>query len=286
MPVYFYDPPEGSWFARWASRERIFYPQATERASPASSWKFQVARWPNARQPSTRCSGAPAERRRCPPPLLRRCRTTPPRPSCSRIPRGRHRPGPGWRWRNAGHRAQEESDEPVEPLAEDPPADGPGCCGLITPGAARAFAQRAAKIVSAVTAMPAVRAAGYRAHLPPERSPRQPCRAEAVAPDDEDGEAGHSRPARERTLEIEGGWWTRPTRRCTARSWGYQRPDARPREWAPGARPPRGMPIWPASISRSRASPWDFPIKAAGRARSRLVASRAAGWDVVRRRSA
>src|SRR2546430_710834 len=46
--------------------------------------------------------------------------------------------------------AQEESDEPVEPLAEDLPADGPGVLRVrITPGAARAFAQRAAKIVAA-----------------------------------------------------------------------------------------------------------------------------------------
>src|SRR5580700_11439548 len=46
--------------------------------------------------------------------------------------------------------AQEESDEPVEPLAEDIPADGPGVLRVrITPGAARAFAQRAAKIVAA-----------------------------------------------------------------------------------------------------------------------------------------
>src|ERR1700679_3651207 len=46
--------------------------------------------------------------------------------------------------------AQEESEEPVEPLAEDLPADGPGVLRVrITPGAARAFAQRAAKIVQA-----------------------------------------------------------------------------------------------------------------------------------------
>jgi len=46
--------------------------------------------------------------------------------------------------------AQEESDEPVEPLAEDLPADGPGVLRVrITPGAARAFAQRAAQIVAA-----------------------------------------------------------------------------------------------------------------------------------------
>src|ERR1700729_1331773 len=46
--------------------------------------------------------------------------------------------------------AQEESDEPVERLAEDLPADGPGVRRVrITPGAARAFAQRAAKVVAA-----------------------------------------------------------------------------------------------------------------------------------------
>jgi uncharacterized repeat protein (TIGR03847 family) len=46
--------------------------------------------------------------------------------------------------------AQEESDEPVEPLAEDLPPDGPGVLRVrITPGAARAFAQRALKVVQA-----------------------------------------------------------------------------------------------------------------------------------------
>jgi uncharacterized repeat protein (TIGR03847 family) len=46
--------------------------------------------------------------------------------------------------------AQEESEEPVEPLADEVPADGPGVLRVrITPGVARAFAQRAAKIVAA-----------------------------------------------------------------------------------------------------------------------------------------
>jgi len=46
--------------------------------------------------------------------------------------------------------AQEESEEPVELLAEDIPADGPDVLRVrITPGAARAFAQRALRIVSA-----------------------------------------------------------------------------------------------------------------------------------------
>jgi uncharacterized repeat protein (TIGR03847 family) len=46
--------------------------------------------------------------------------------------------------------AQEESDEPVEPLAEDISADGPGVLRVrITPAMARAFAQRALQIVAA-----------------------------------------------------------------------------------------------------------------------------------------
>ena len=46
--------------------------------------------------------------------------------------------------------AQEASEEPVEPLAEEVPADGPGVLRVrITPGAARAFAQRALRIVAA-----------------------------------------------------------------------------------------------------------------------------------------
>lgn len=57
-------------------------------------------------------------------------------------------------WDSDGDRvvieAQEESDAPVEPLSEDIPADGPGVLRVrITPGAARAFAQRALKLVAA-----------------------------------------------------------------------------------------------------------------------------------------
>jgi uncharacterized repeat protein (TIGR03847 family) len=57
-------------------------------------------------------------------------------------------------WDSDGDRvvieAQEESEEPVEPLAEDLPPDGPGVLRVrITPGAARAFAQRALQLVAA-----------------------------------------------------------------------------------------------------------------------------------------
>ncbi len=46
--------------------------------------------------------------------------------------------------------AHEESDEPVEPLAEDIAPDGPGVLRVrITPAMARAFAQRALQIVAA-----------------------------------------------------------------------------------------------------------------------------------------
>jgi uncharacterized repeat protein (TIGR03847 family) len=45
--------------------------------------------------------------------------------------------------------AQEESESPVEPLADVVPADGPGVLRVrITPQAARAFAQRALRIVA------------------------------------------------------------------------------------------------------------------------------------------
>jgi uncharacterized repeat protein (TIGR03847 family) len=45
--------------------------------------------------------------------------------------------------------AQEESESPVEPLADDMPPDGPGVLRVrITPQAARAFAQRAMRIVA------------------------------------------------------------------------------------------------------------------------------------------
>jgi uncharacterized repeat protein (TIGR03847 family) len=45
--------------------------------------------------------------------------------------------------------AQEESESPVEPLADEVPADGPGVLRVrITPQAARAFARRALRVVA------------------------------------------------------------------------------------------------------------------------------------------
>jgi len=46
--------------------------------------------------------------------------------------------------------AQEESEQPVEPLSDDVPADGPGVLRVrISPAAARAFAERALSLVAA-----------------------------------------------------------------------------------------------------------------------------------------
>jgi uncharacterized repeat protein (TIGR03847 family) len=57
-------------------------------------------------------------------------------------------------WDSDGDRvvieAQEESEEPVEPLADDVPPDGPGVLRVrISPAAARAFAERALQLVAA-----------------------------------------------------------------------------------------------------------------------------------------
>jgi uncharacterized repeat protein (TIGR03847 family) len=57
-------------------------------------------------------------------------------------------------WDSEGDRvvieAQEESEDPVEPLSDDIPVDGPGVLRVrLSPGAARAFAQRALNLVAA-----------------------------------------------------------------------------------------------------------------------------------------
>jgi uncharacterized repeat protein (TIGR03847 family) len=57
-------------------------------------------------------------------------------------------------WDSDGDRvvieAQEESDQPVEPLADEVPPGGPAVLRVrISPGAARAFAQRALQLVAA-----------------------------------------------------------------------------------------------------------------------------------------
>ncbi len=156
MPVYFYDPPDR--FVAGAvgqPGERIFYLQATStgRVTSVVLEKFQVSLL------AERIDELLDE-------VLRRTGGSPEVPAAA--PAGLEDDGPldlplledfrvgaiALAWDGDGGmvviEAQEESDEPVEPLAEDIPADGPGVLRVrITPGAARAFAQRAAKIVAA-----------------------------------------------------------------------------------------------------------------------------------------
>src|SRR5579859_7619611 len=146
MPVYYYDPPDR--FVAGAvgqPGERVFYLQATSsgRVTSVALEKFQVSLLAEridelldevpASAPAVLQDDAPLDL-----PLLEDFRVG----------------AIALAWDGDGGmvviEAQEESDEPVEPLAEDIPPDGPGVLRVrITPGAARAFAQRAAKIVAA-----------------------------------------------------------------------------------------------------------------------------------------
>lgn len=155
MPVYYYDPPD-RFIAGAVGQpgDRTFYLQAssTGRVTSVVLEKFQVSllaeridelldevlrRTGGVEVPA----GAPAALRDDAPldlPLLEEFRVG----------------AIALAWDSDGDRvvieAQEESEEPVEPLAEDIPPDGPGVLRVrISPGAARAFAQRALKLVAA-----------------------------------------------------------------------------------------------------------------------------------------
>ena len=168
--------------------ERTFYLQASSGRPGDQRRRWRSSRsacWPSASTScSTRCCGAPAA------------------PASRRRPGRAADDGPldlpltedfrvgaiALAWDGEEERvvieAQEETEDPVEPLAEDVPGDGPGVLRVrITPAAARAFAQRAMQIVGAgPAAVPAVRAAagrdghvcprqnGHRAAMP-ERAP-------------------------------------------------------------------------------------------------------------------
>jgi uncharacterized repeat protein (TIGR03847 family) len=156
MPVYFYDPPDR--FVAGAvgqPGERIFYLQATSsgRVTSVVLEKFQVSllaerldelldevlrRTGEATEMAAATAAAMPDDAPLDLPLLEDFRVG----------------AIALAWDGDGGmvviEAQEESDEPVEPLAEDLPADGPGVLRVrITPEAARAFAQRAAKVVQA-----------------------------------------------------------------------------------------------------------------------------------------
>src|ERR1700761_6995182 len=144
MPVYFYDPPDR--FVAGAvgqPGERIFYLQATSsgRVTSVVLEKFQVSLL------AERIDELLDE-------VLRRTGGSPEVPATA--PSGPSDDGPldlplledfrvgaiALAWDGEGGmvviEAQEESDEPVEPLAEDLPADGPGVLRVrITPSAAR-----------------------------------------------------------------------------------------------------------------------------------------------------
>jgi uncharacterized repeat protein (TIGR03847 family) len=154
MPVYYYDPPDR--FVAGAvgqPGDRIFYLQATSRGRVTSVVleKFQVSLL------AERIDQLLDE-------VLRQTGL----PDVPGVPLGLQDDGPlesplmedfrvgaiALAWDNDGGmvviEAQEESEEPIEPLADDIPPDGPGVLRVrITPGAARAFAQRALRVVAA-----------------------------------------------------------------------------------------------------------------------------------------
>jgi uncharacterized repeat protein (TIGR03847 family) len=155
MPVYFYDPPER--FVAGAvgqPGERIFYLQATSssRVTSVVLEKFQVSllaeRIDELLDEVLRRTGGSEVPAAAPTALVDDEPLDLPLLEDFRVG------AIALAWDGDGGmvviEAQEESDEPVEPLADDIPADGPGVLRVrITPGAARAFAQRALKIVAA-----------------------------------------------------------------------------------------------------------------------------------------
>ena len=151
MPFYLYDPPQR--FVAGAvgqPGERTFYLQATDgsRVTSVSLEKFQVSqlaeRLDELLDEVLRRTGvqsnalsAPADDGPLDLPLMEEFRVG----------------AIALAWDGETDRvvieAQEESESPVEPLADVVPADGPGVLRVrLTPEAARAFAQRALRIVA------------------------------------------------------------------------------------------------------------------------------------------
>jgi uncharacterized repeat protein (TIGR03847 family) len=156
MPVYFYDPPD-RFVAGTVGQpgERVFYLQATAsgRVTSVALEKVQVSLL------AERIDELLDE-------VLKRPGGSPGLPAAA--PAGLADDAPldlplledfrvgaiALAWDDDGEmviiEAQEQSDEQVEPLADDIPPDGPAVLRVrITPGVARAFAQRAARIVAA-----------------------------------------------------------------------------------------------------------------------------------------
>jgi uncharacterized repeat protein (TIGR03847 family) len=156
MPVYYYDPPDR--FVAGAvgqPGERVFYLQATSsgRMTSVVLEKFQVSllaeRIDELLDEVLRRTGGPAEESAAPPAGLQDDA-----PLQSPVMEDFRVGAIALAWDSDGGmvviEAQEESEEPIEPLADDLPPDGPGVLRVrITPGAARAFAQRALRVVAA-----------------------------------------------------------------------------------------------------------------------------------------
>ncbi len=152
MPFYMYDPPQR--FVAGAvgqPGERTFYLQASDgsRVTSVSLEKFQVTQLAERLDelldevlrrtggPASGPSGSAADDGPLDLPLMEEFRVG----------------AIALAWDGETDRvvieAQEESESPVEPLADDIPADGPGVLRVrLTPQAARAFAQRALRIVA------------------------------------------------------------------------------------------------------------------------------------------
>jgi uncharacterized repeat protein (TIGR03847 family) len=152
MPFYMYDPPQR--FVAGAvgqPGERTFYLQATDgsRVTSVSLEKFQVSqlaeRLDELLDEVLRRTGSPAPGGAATPadddpldlPLMEEFRVG----------------AIALAWDGESDRvvieAQEESESPMEPLADEIPADGPAVLRVrLTPEAARAFAQRALRIVA------------------------------------------------------------------------------------------------------------------------------------------
>ena len=156
MPVYYYDPPER--FVAGAvgqPGDRIFYLQATAsgRMTSVVLEKFQVSllaeRIDELLDEVLRRTGGSVEVPAAAPVALQDDG-----PLESPVMEDFRVGAIALAWDSDGGmvviEAQEESEEPIEPLADDIPPDGPGVLRVrITPGAARAFAQRALRVVAA-----------------------------------------------------------------------------------------------------------------------------------------
>jgi uncharacterized repeat protein (TIGR03847 family) len=156
MPVYYYDPPDR--FVAGAvgqPGDRTFYLQATSsgRVTSVALEKFQVSllaeRIDELLDEVLRQTGGAASVPAAAPAALRDDEPLD-MPLTEEFRVG----AIALAWDSDGDRvvieAQEESEEPVEPLADELPPDSPGVLRVrISAGAARAFAERALQLVAA-----------------------------------------------------------------------------------------------------------------------------------------